>query len=212
MTMVDDRAGTADDATTDEVETEAEGSDRRPPDGEPTPFARWWDRLPVLVVLVLATLVAVGAIALWQQKQDLADERDDRRAAARVASDFTTAVLSYDFRDLDGSVDQAVALATPEWGRTYEDQWFQDLQPQVEATRARARVTVDDVLLGDRSGDTVSAVVTFDARIVSEVGTRRLRGSYLRLDLRRTDGEWKVDQMAYLATTDQSLEAAGDGG
>ena len=113
-----------------------------------------------------------------------------------MASDFTTAVLSYDHRNLSGSVDAVVALSTPDWGREYENAWFQEQQPIVEATRAVAEVAVDDVLLGDASDGVLPAVVTFNATIDSEVGTRNLTGSYLRLDLMKVDGDWRVDDMA----------------
>jgi hypothetical protein len=82
----------------------------------------------------------------------------------------------------------------------------------VEATRARARVEVQDVLLGDASNGVLPAVVRFDATIRSEVGVRRLQGAYLQVDLTRVDGDWKVDDMRFLATTDQQLDPAGGQG
>ncbi len=161
-----------------------------------------------MIVLVLAVLVATGAVVLWNQNQDLESDDDDRREAAEVASDFTTAVLSYDHRNLSGSVEAAVALSTPDWGREYENAWFAEQQPIVEATRAVAEVAVDDVLLGDAVNGVVPAVVTFNATINSEVGRRNLTGSYIRLDLMKVDGEWRVDDMLFLASTDQQLDPA----
>lgn len=214
MTMLDDRP----DAAEDEVESAPEGPDG--PDGpdrddRDEPFRRWRANLPLLVVIVLAWMVAAGAFVLWRQNQDLRDERADRRAVAAVAVDFTTAVLSYDFRDLRGSVDDVRALSTTDWGRQYEDAWFQEQQSIVEATRARARVAVDEesVLLGDGSDGVVPVMVRFDATIRSEVGVRRLQGGYLHLEVTRQDGEWKVDDMRYVAATEQQLDPAdGSGG
>ena len=208
MTMLDDKPVVLDDAEIDD--------EPPPPDdggGTETPFGRWRSNLPLLLVIVLAWTVAAGAVVLWKQNQDLREDRDDERAAARVASDFTTAVLSYNFRDLRGSVDDVKALSTTDWGRQYEEAWFQEQQSIVEATRARGRVAVEDVLLGEESNGVVPVVVRFDATIRSEVGVRRITGGYLQLDLTREGGEWKVDSMQYLATEDQQLDPAdGTGG
>jgi hypothetical protein len=186
------------------------GGPPAPPPEDPgdSPIGRWASSLPLMIVLVLAVLVATGAVVLWNQNQDLESDDDDRREAAEVASDFTTAVLSYDHRNLSGSVEAAVALSTPDWGREYENAWFAEQQPIVEATRAVAEVAVDDVLLGDAINGVVPAVVTFNATINSEVGRRNLTGSYIRLDLMKVDGEWRVDDMLFLASTDQQLDPA----
>ena len=69
-------------------------------------------------------------------------------------------------------------------------------------------MAVDDVLLGDAVNGVVPAVVTFNATINSEVGRRNLTGSYIRLDLMKVDGEWRVDDMLFLASTDQQLDPA----
>ena len=209
MTMLDDKPVVLDDDT--EIDDEAP-----PPDdggGAGTPFRRWRSNLPLLVVIVLAWTVAAGAVVLWKQNQDLRADRDDERAAQVVASDFTTAVLSYNFRDLRGSVDDVKALSTTDWGRQYEQAWFQEQQSIVEATHARGRVAVEDVMVSEESNGVIPAVVRFDATIRSEVGVRRITGGYLQLDLTRQGGEWKVDSMQYLATEDQQLDPAeGSGG
>lgn len=204
MTMLDDAPATTDD-TIDQDGGDNGGDDVRP---AATPVDPWWSSLPTMLVLALAVLVGAGAVVLWQQNQDLTGARDDRQAAASVAGEFATAVLSYDHRDLQGSVDDVVALSTPDWGREYENAWFQEQQPVVEELDAVARVDVRDVMLGEESEGVVSAIVVFNATIESQIGTRRLGGSYLRLDLVRHEGGWRVDDMAYLASTDQSLDPA----
>jgi hypothetical protein len=203
MTMLDDRP-----MARDEEPLAGEQPPSEPPDEvtEESPFGRWWSVLPTIALVLVACLVGAAAVVLWNQNEDLRSERDDRREAAEVASGFTTAVLSYNFRDLQGSVDDVLALSTTDWGRQYEDAWFQEQQPIVEATRARARVAVSDVMLGDESNGVLPAVVRFDATINSEVGTRRLQGGYLQVDLTDVDGEWKVDDMRYLATQAQDLQ------
>jgi hypothetical protein len=208
MTMLDDRS-----TTTDEPELDEDGFARPPAAGEAeTPFGRWQRNLPLLVMVGLAVMVAAAAFVVWNQNRDLRSASDDRRDAATVASDFTTAVLSYDHRHLQGSVDNVLGLSTPDWGRQYEDAWFQEQQPIVEATRARAEVAVDDVMLGDEADGVVHAVVAFNATIHSQVCVRHLQGSFLALDLVQDEGRWKVDDMRYLGQQNQSCDTAGANG
>jgi len=211
MTILDERPVTTEDDE-DLLDDSGEPPDAYDRPAEDSPFRRWRRNLPLLLVVVLAWMVAAGAVVLWKQADDLRNARDDRREAAQVASDFTTAVLSYDHRDLQGSVDDVKALSTPDWGREYEDAWFQDQQNIVEQLRARAEVVVDDVMVGDAANGVLPVTVTFNASIRSTIGTRRLDGSYLRLDLTKVDGHWLVDNMTFLAVTNQSLDAAGGGG
>src|SRR5688572_4081976 len=101
MTMLDDAPVKGDDEIDDEAPARETGSTPTPPpDGpderEESPFARWRSNLPLIVIVLLAWMVAAGAVVLWKQNQDLRSARDDRREASEVASDFTTAVLSYD--------------------------------------------------------------------------------------------------------------------
>lgn len=216
MTMVDDEPTVSIDEADEAGPTGARPEDDgggRGDDGEVSPFQRWRAHLPLIVIVLLAWMVAAGAVILWNQNRDLTADRDDRRGAARVAADFTTAVLGYDHRDLQGSVDDVLALSTPDWGREYEDAWFQEQQPIVEATRARAEVVVDDVLLGEAANGILPVVVTFNATIRSEVGVRRLTGSYIRVDLVDDGDGWRVDDMLYLASQNQDLEpGTGVGG
>jgi Mce-associated membrane protein len=207
--MSDDDEGTDDES--DDAPEDAEDSQEADP--TPAPGERWLSYLPTMALLALAVAVMAVAFFVWQERNDLAAADDDRQAAARVAGDFATAVLSYDYQDLDGSLDDVLGLSTPDWGRQYEDAWFSDQQPVIEELQAVAEVDVRDVMLGDAQDGVLPAVVVFNATIRSDIGTRRLGGSYLRLDLTEVDGEWRVDDMAFLASTEQSLDpATGEGG
>lgn len=216
MTMIQERPAEVDPHDEAEAELDPEGTGRPP--RLPRRRERDGDRpargadLSHLLLIVLALVVAAVAVFAWQRGTSLADERDDRREAAQVASDFTTAIQGYDSRDLSATLDAATALATRDYGSQLSDAWFSDLQPIVEQLRARATVDVSEVLLGEISQDAVSAVVNFNADIRSTVGTRRLAGAYLRLDLLKVNGDWKVDDMTFLATSDQTMDANGQSG
>lgn len=162
----------------------------------------------------LLVAFAVGAIALlglaaWSllRANDLATQRDDRRAAASVAGRYATAIMSYDHRDLEGSLAAVTDLATQDEAENYQNAYFEELQPVVDELRARGRVHVRDVYVSEIDDGTATAVVNFDAVIRSTIGTRRLTGSYVRIDLKKEGGEWKADELTFLATTQEGLDA-----
>ncbi len=166
----------------------------------------------------------VGGVALWGaamlaiavlsfvRADHLESARDDRQAAASVAGQFASATMSYDHRDLEGSLQAVTDLATAEYAETYQNAFFEELQPVVDELRARGRVHVRDVFISDLSDDTATAVVSFDAVIRSTIGTRRLAGSYVRIDLKKQGGSWKADDLTFLATTQEGLDPAGGAG
>ncbi|HYF47522.1 MAG TPA: hypothetical protein VD926_15010 [Acidimicrobiales bacterium] len=192
-------------------ETAADGLPEDPDTTGAGPFERWRSQLPTLLVVVLAVLVAGAAFVLYQQNQDLQGEKDDRREASEVASDFTTAVLSYDHRDLQGSLDAVLALSTRDWGRQYEDAWYAEQRNIVDQLQARGTIEVVDVMVGDPARGELPVIVRFNADIRSTIGVRTLEGSYLQVDLVDQDGQWLVDDMSYLAIGEENLTPAEGG-
>lgn len=165
--------------------------------------------LPALLMIAVGLLlIGVAAVAAFQLR-DLQGDEDDRQEAAEVASEFTTALLAYDHQDLQGSIDRVIELSTPEYAGTYQEAFSAELQPVIDQLEARGEVLVRDVFVGDISGDRVGAVVLFDATIDSTVGTRRLTGSYVQIDLVKVDGEWRGNDLVFLATTEEGLDPAG---
>lgn len=173
-------------------------------------------RLQTFLVVGLAVwcvVMLVVAAASFLRADNLASAQDDRREASSVASAFASATLSYDHRDLEGSVSAVTDLATAEYAETYQTAFFEELQPVVDEMRARGTVNVRDVYLSEISDDTATAVVSFDAVIRSTIGTRRLSGSYVRIDLVKEASGWKADELTFLATTQEGLDpAAGSTG
>ncbi|MBL8774276.1 MAG: hypothetical protein JNK12_00030 [Acidimicrobiales bacterium] len=219
----EDMTTVTDERPTERAEQHLEGGDDRPArDATATPRAvdgersnhrddpgsassgppRW------LLLALLVWGVAMLGIAAWSflRADGLADERDDRRAAASVAGEFASATMSYDHRDLDGSLAAVTDLATTEYAETYQNAFFEELQPVVDELRARGRVHVRDVYVSDVSDGTATAVVSFDAVIRSTIGTRRLAGSYVRVDLVEEGGAWRADDLTFLATTQEGLD------
>jgi len=181
-------------------------TDARPDD--PSRRPTW-----VLVAVAACAVVLLG-ITAWSllRADDLASQQDDRRAAASVAGRFASATMSYDHRDLEGSLAAVTDLASQDYAETYQNAFFEELQPVVDELRARGRVHVRDVYVSEIGDDTATAVVSFDAVIRSTIGTRRLTGSYVRVDLVKEGGAWKADDLTFLATTQEGLDAPGGSG
>ena len=165
--------------------------------------------LPMLLV-GLAAVATVLALVMWFRADNAQDDLDSRRDAGQVAGEFTSAVIGYDADDLDGSLDRVLALASSDYEQTFRDAFFSEVRPFVAETEAKGQVSVRQAFVEDSSGDEASVVVFFDAVIESILGTRRLVGSYVRVDLVREDGEWKADDLAFLATTEEGLDPSED--
>lgn len=165
--------------------------------------------LPTLLV-ALAAVATVLALVMWFKADNAQGDLDSRRDAGRVAGEFTSAVIGYDADDLDGSLDRVLALASSDYEQTFRDAFFSEVRPFVAETEAKGQVSVRQAFVEDSSGDEASVVVFFDAVIESILGTRRLVGSYVRVDLVREDGQWKADDLAFLATTEEGLDPTED--
>lgn len=169
----------------------------------------------ILAVLALALLVASG-VAVWQSLRVSDAEGDlDRRAdAARTASDFTVALLSYDHADLDAQSEAIGELATEGFAEEFDDAMAKGLGASIEELRAAATASVTDVMVSEVAGDRARAVVVADSEITSKAGNRASTDTYLDVSMVFLDGRWQVDEVRTVATdAPQGADGAGgDGG
>ena len=161
---------------------------------------------------LVMVLLIVGLVIQTLRANDLSQEDDDRRAVGRTAGEFTEAVYGYDHEDMEGSLEDILALTTDEYAREFEEAWNNELQPVIDELRASGDVVLTDVYVTDIEGDRAKAVVSFNAVIRSTAGARRLTGSFLQLDLQNDGGAWLVANYKLLATTDETLDQPGGGG
>jgi len=147
------------------------------------------------VVFFIGTVVA--AVFAAQQHHQLQQSKDARAGVEQVASRFASAVLTYDYRDLDKTKTAVLALSTGKFQTDYE-QNFGGLSALFTTTKGQSTATVKDVFVSGIQNDTATAIVVLDERGQGTSGQRLNVDWYLRLSLVKVKGNWRVDDLINL--------------
>jgi Mce-associated membrane protein len=183
----------------DRLETLATDAGTQPPAAERGPFVvpAW-----LLAGLALATLVFAG-LSIWQVGQDdpsgssssqeltPSDARDAQVAAERAA----VAILAYDYRDLEGSRDEAVTYMTDDYLAKY-DQLFDVLEQNAPNTKTIVRAELVASAVGLIGDDRVQVLVFVNRPTLNaELTEPEIYKDQATLTMLEVDGEWLVDDM-----------------
>jgi Mce-associated membrane protein len=203
QTDVDDTSGDA--ATDDAPITTSIFGRKRPLDGSKR-LPSWFP-----AALIAAAVVMVGALVVWQWRydSDLAGERSERKSAETAASSFAEKLLTYDYKDLTATKDGLAPLMTDTYKQKFADAFAIGLEPQITKLQATSVAHVKDVYLTEIADGKAKAIVVVDADGSSTAGTRTLRGTYMELDLVKTNGRYLVDELKTIATDSADLTPAG---
>jgi hypothetical protein len=186
------------DATTTEVpatdENHAEVVDT--PEPKAAPSRSMVRNLAVLCVIFFVATVAMAVVAASQHRQ-LQRTRDTRAGIENVASRFASAVLTYDYRDLNKTKQAVLGLSTGKFRTDYE-QNFTGLSALFTTTKGQSTATVKDVFVSGVENNTASAIVVLDERGQGTSGQRLNVDWYLRLSLVKVQGNWRVDDLINL--------------
>jgi hypothetical protein len=184
-------------ATDGETKTEVpERADDDRPDDDRRGGSRRPGRTALFVAAGLAVTFFLSTVVLLVVSASLKSDKDEltgeRRAVSDLAGQFVETFVSYDYENPEAQHDAVLALSAPPFSSQFEDA-FAGLQELFTETQSTAQGTVKDVFVGDITDDgTASAIVVYDRVIQSSSGTTPEVNVYLRLDLVKLDGEWKV--------------------
>ena len=201
-------AGAADAPTPSEL-PDAAAPEESAPDSAPeeSPDAKAPSRAMVRSLAALSIVFFLGTVAMAlvaaHQHSQLQESKDTRSSVEQVASRFASAVLTYDYRDLDKTKQAVLALSTGKF-RTDYDQNFSGLSALFTTTKGQSTATVKDVFVSGIQSDTASAIVVLDERGQGTSGQRLNVDWYLRLSLVKVRGNWRVDDLINLNFAGQS--------
>jgi hypothetical protein len=150
------------------------------------------------IVFFVGTVVA--AIFAASQHRQLQQSKDARAGVEQVASRFASAVLTYDYRDLDKTKNTVLALSTGKFRTDYE-QNFPGLSALFTTTKGQSTATVKDVFVSAIAHDTATAIVVLDERAQGTSGQRLNVDWYVRVSLVRVQGQWRVDDLTNINQT-----------
>jgi len=186
-------------ALTEEEPKPVEDATEEPaPDEEaPKPVSRTAFRAAVVLAIVFFVGTVVAVVFAAQQHRELQQSKDARAGVEQVASRMTSALLTYDYRDLDKTKKAVLALATGKF-RTDYDQNFGGLSSLFTTTKGQSTATVKDVFVSSIDNNTATAIVVFDERTQGTSGQHLNVDLYLRLSLVKVNGQWRVDDVTNL--------------
>lgn len=185
-----------------------------------------WLVIVAVVVLVagLATLGVFGAKSLARgfsddpTAEEIAAERD---AVSDVASQVIINAFSFDYNNVDESLEQLASASTGDF-LTEQEQWSEDVRSRVVEQKAVTTATVSNTAVEelDLEAGEAAVLVVFTAHSERE-GQEDITGRQaMRVDLTRVDDQWKANAVNQVGVTVpvgtssrsvQELEAPGDG-
>jgi hypothetical protein len=186
--------------TDEEAKPVAEASAEKAPPGEETEAktaSRTAFRAAVALAIVFFVGTVVAAIFAAQQHRQLQKSKDARAGVEQVASRMTSALLTYDYRDLDKTKTAVLGLSSGKFRTDYE-QNFGGLASLFTTTKGQSTATVKDVFVSGIDHDTATAIVVFDERTQGTSGPHLNVDLYLRLSLVKQSGRWRVDDVTNL--------------
>ena len=169
------------------------------------------DRAPWFAAVALFILAVVLAVLAATFRSDLAAERDDRDQVQRVSGELATALLTYDYRDLDGWKERVLVNATGTFRRTFEDTFSASLEPIVTEVQGSSTATVKEIFLGDITESSSTAIVVADTVANGTAGRRSSFDTYIQLDLVKVGERWKVNDVTNLNLGQPEGAGGGNG-
>lgn len=146
-----------------------------------------------LAAVALALVFAVTlAVIQWRKAAGLAQTDRTRHAVSSAAAGFGSALLTYDYADLDAARVRVLSFASPAFAKTYRPPSASSADAEILRLKVRESARVHAVFLGDVTGDRATAVVWLDTTLQSTAGNRA-SVAYLQLSLVRQRRAWKVD-------------------
>ena len=132
----------------------------------------------------------VGSVLLRERSV-----RAEQEQLTSVATEFASALLTYDSADLEAARRRVRPLATDKFFRNYEG-----TLAALSKVQSKAEGRAVETMVGRVRDNRAAVVVVTESDAQTPNGPRANRGTYLRLDLLHEGGRWKVDQVVELAS------------
>jgi Mce-associated membrane protein len=142
---------------------------------------------------VLLIVLAVTTVLQGNRASDLRSKAHDRTAAERVAGEFAEALFTFQSAKPTANLDRLKELATTSYKPRVDAARKVAVTDQVSGKQELTSTThVTDVYLTEIDSDSAHAV-TRGSWEVSSGSERAALALYLRIDLKKQHGQWKVD-------------------
>jgi hypothetical protein len=194
-----------------EAEPEAGGADTAGPEAaegrasEPGTGGSPARRIRVLTILsvVLATaLAAVSTFAFmqWREYGSGSSPQVVRQKVAERAGQIVGTLFTYDYHDAKGYLEKQAAVMTRAAAATVKPNWT-TLTTLFETGKYVSTAQIDQVYVGDISGNKASVIVVVNNKLVTSRGIQNSAGATLQFSLAKENGVWLADAVPKLEST-----------
>jgi Mce-associated membrane protein len=146
------------------------------------------------VLFVAAVTMAVLAATFYNRYHS---QTNDRSQVEQVSGRFSSALLTYDYRNLDKAKAQVLSLATGNFRKDYEAN-FGALKALLQASKSQSSSTVREIYVAPIEHDATSSFIVLDLTVNGTAGTHRRLSEYVKLDLVKVQSGWRVDGVTNL--------------
>jgi hypothetical protein len=125
----------------------------------------------VLTIVLAVVLLAAVAAAVWLglESREQQQSREDRAAAANVASQFALRMDNVDGSDFDGYIENINELLTTK-AKTKNEKVFKVMKQSYEAAEVKGKGKVLLTAVGDSDDDSATVLVVHDADVTTTQG------------------------------------------
>ena len=160
--------------------------------------------LAILSVVVLVSGLAVLGVFGWRyaEARSAHEVATERETVSEVASQVIINAFSFDYRNVDESLQQLADASTGDF-LVEQEQWADDVRTRVVEQKAVTTATVSQsaVEVLDLEAGEAAVLVVFTAHSERE-GQDDITGRQaMRVDLTREDGSWKANAVNQVGVT-----------
>ncbi|WP_406316815.1 hypothetical protein OHA77_06405 [Streptosporangium sp. NBC_01639] len=164
----------------------------------------WRRRLLDAAAATALAAAATVAVLQWTTADRLAGEEAERGAVFARAREFSMALQTYDYSDLQAYRDQILAISDADFEKVY-DEAFGPLESVITSMKANSSASVRGVYVAEVARGRAKAITVVDSQVTSTAGTRRMLGTYLELGLVKAGGQWKINDATVMGTADELI-------
>ncbi|MEV4063431.1 hypothetical protein [Nonomuraea dietziae] len=176
-----------------------------------------WRGVAVGAVLALV-LAATGGAAVVQwltadrlqgQLAPLEHDRQLRLEVSGAAGAFATTLLSYDYKDLQTTRGQVIAMTAGDFLATYDEAFGGPMEQVIIKLEAVSKATVREVYLSEVDEVSAKALISVDQQVTSKEAVRNVLGTHLKLVMIKQKGVWKVSDVTVLGAAKETETKLG---
>ncbi len=153
-----------------------------------------------LVGLLAAAFVALSGFGgyLYWHRVELRGEQQARDDLGPLAKEQVPKIFAYDYQTVEGSLNNAYSMLTPDFRREFQDKANKEIIPQARDRQMISQVNVVGYGVMDAHRNSGSVMVYINQTWIDKSRQPLYNGSRVRVDYKRLDGKWLINSIEVL--------------